>query len=92
MNLWREHFRTRKLKDARPDHKKLAFERTVNIIEAGELQELTPGENIISYDTDGSMAGVVVWDFIQGVSTPTGSRTSQVIGSKQSKPTTDMAP
>ena len=42
----------------------------MNVIEPGELQGLTLGENIILYDTDGLMAGVVVWDFIQRGSTP----------------------
>ena len=45
--------------------------KQVYLIQPGDYDELTPGENVILYDeVDGSIAGVVIWDFVRGGSVP----------------------
>ena len=64
-SLWRQHFATRKPKEPR-NKKGNELAKNVYDIQAEDYLELTPGENTIVYDElDGSIAGVVLWDFLK---------------------------
>ena len=63
--LWRQYFKTRKPKDARP-RKTNELAQEVHELQPEDHQVLTPGENVLLYDeSDGSLARVVIWDFIE---------------------------
>lgn len=67
---WRSYFEERKPADARRK-KANRLVKEVTIIQPEDFHELTPGENVTLYDeTDNSIAGVVVWDFIKDGSVP----------------------
>lgn len=68
--LWKDHFATRKPKEPR-NKKGNQLAKEVIVIQAGDYHEVTPGVDTILYDElDGSVAGMVIWDFIKDGSVP----------------------
>lgn len=69
-DLWRKHLAVRKPKEGR-NKKGNALAKEVYDIQPEDVYEIKPGENTVIYDeTDNSVAGVVVWNFLDGGSTP----------------------